>query len=237
MAADAFIRRCSIGWRSKSPNSFRNKTLRPRDIVILAPFLGDALRFALEDRLQPPRHSDAITAAFALVERRSGDARLDDAGGAGASAVADRAAAGRCGAGHHPLDRSPRSGARPFDRRAALSRCGRPVGRAELRPFENLKPDLQERIGFEVGAKYRSAADVAARLRAGRGAAAARCVLRALVRRSALTARLRLSSPDRSGPHHGADRRIGAQVPADGQSRSLCAPRSIRMWGATTCAW
>ncbi len=141
----------------------QTQNVAPADIVILAPFLGDALRFALEDRLsrhaiptrslRPSRslNEEAVTrglmtlAALAhpqwqIVPPQADVAlvialSIDRLDPARAHLMAERLYVARSGRAEHPG-------------RAEHN------GRAELRPFENLKPDLQERIGFEVGARY-----------------------------------------------------------------------------------
>jgi hypothetical protein len=129
----------------------QKQNVAPADIVILAPFLGDALRFALEDRLIrhaiPTRslrpssslNEEAVTrglltlAALAHPQWQSVPPQADVAQAIALS-----------------IDRLDPARAHLMGERLYASRSGR----AELRPFENLKPDLQERIGFEVGARY-----------------------------------------------------------------------------------
>jgi hypothetical protein len=129
----------------------QKQNVAPADIVILAPFLGDALRFALEDRLgrhaiptrslRPSRslNEEAVTrglltlAALAHPQWQSVPPQADVAQAIALS-----------------IDHLDPARAYLIAERLYASRNGR----AELRPFENLKPDLQERIGFEVGARY-----------------------------------------------------------------------------------
>jgi hypothetical protein len=120
------------------------------EIVVLAPFLSDALRFALEERLQ--RHG------ISTRSLRPSRSLNEEAVTRGLMTLAALA---------HPqwqivppqadvtqaiiLSIDPLDPARGhlIAERLYTSRSGR----AELRSFDNLKPDLQERIGFEVGAK------------------------------------------------------------------------------------
>ena len=129
----------------------QKQNVSPADIVILAPFLGDALRFALEDRLsrhairtrslRPSRslNEEAVTrglitlATLAHPQWQSVPPQSDVAQAIALS-----------------IDHLDPARAHLIAERLYTSRSGR----GELRPFENLKPDLQERIGFEVGARY-----------------------------------------------------------------------------------
>jgi hypothetical protein len=122
----------------------------PSEIVILAPFLGDALRFALEERLQrhgiptrslrPSRslNEEAVTrglltlAALAHPQWQIVPPQVDVTQAVILS-----------------IDYLDPARGHLIAERLYASRSGR----AELRSFDNLKPDLQERIGFEVGAK------------------------------------------------------------------------------------
>ena len=200
------------------------QNVAPADIVILAPFLGDALRFALEDRLsrhaiptrslRPSRslNEEAVTrglltlAALAHPQWQIVPPQADVAQAIALS-----------------IDRLDPARAHLIAERLYASRSGR----AELRPFENLKPDLQERIGFEVGTRYD-------RLRTWLQDYAQTDAPPPL---DVFFARLFgevLSQPG-YGFHRQIDpgritartRRIGAQIPADRQPRSVCAePRS-----------
>jgi hypothetical protein len=120
------------------------------EIVILAPFLSDALRFALEERLQ--RHN------IPTCSLRPSRSLNEEAVTRGLLTLAALA---------HPqwqivppqadvtqaiilsIDHLDPARGHLIAERLYASRSGR----AELRSFDNLKPDLQERIGFEVGAK------------------------------------------------------------------------------------
>jgi hypothetical protein len=135
----------------------QKQNVAPANIVVLAPFLGDALRFALEDRLS--RH------AIPTRSLRPSRALNEEAVTRGLMTLAALA---------HPqwqivppqadvaqaialsIDQLDPARAHLIAERLYASRSGRAdnTGRAELRPFENLKPDLQERIGFEVGTRY-----------------------------------------------------------------------------------
>ena len=126
------------------------------EIVILAPFLSDALRFALEERLQ--RH-DIPTRSL-----RPSRSLNEEAVTRGLMTLAALA---------HPqwqivppqadvtqaiilsIDHLDPARGHLIAERLYHTRSGRAesASQAELRAFDNLKPDLQERIGFEVGAK------------------------------------------------------------------------------------
>jgi hypothetical protein len=132
------------------------------EIVILAPFLSDALRFALEERLQrhnlptrslrPSRslNEEAVTrglmtlAALAHPHWQIVPPQADVT-----QAIILAIDALDPARGHLIAERlyTARSG------RAENTGRADNAGRAELRSFDNLKPDLQERIGFEVGAR------------------------------------------------------------------------------------
>ncbi len=154
-----------LDWAVTQITELMQRKVAPQDIVILAPFMSDALRFALEERLQrhdiptrslrPSRslNEEAVTrglmtlAALAhpqwqIVPPQADAAQaiilsIDHLDPARGHLIAERLYHTRSG---HAL-----SGSQVESR-------GRP-GEAELRAFENLKPDLQERIGFEVGAR------------------------------------------------------------------------------------
>jgi hypothetical protein len=143
----------------------QQQQVSPSDIVILTPFLGDALRFALEERLQhhgiptrslrPSRslNEEAVTRGlmtlaalghpqWQIVPPQADVMQaiilsIDHLDPARGHLIAERLYHTRSG---HALPDSP------------VESRGRP-GEAELRAFDNLKPDLQERIGFEVGAR------------------------------------------------------------------------------------
>jgi len=122
----------------------------PADIVILSPFLSDALRFALEERLQrhgiptrslrPSRSlsEEAVTCGLMTL------AALAHPQWQIVPPQADAAQAIILSIDHLDPARGHLIAERLYHTRS---------GHAELRAFDNLKPDLQERIGFEVGAK------------------------------------------------------------------------------------
>jgi hypothetical protein len=150
---------------ARQVNELIQQRVSPNEIVILAPFLSDALRFALEERLQrhgiptrslrPSRslNEEAVTrglmtlAALAhphwqIVPPQADVTQaivlsIDPLDPARGHLIAERLYHTRSG---RALSDSP------------VESRGRPGG-AELRAFEDLKPDLQERIGFEAGAK------------------------------------------------------------------------------------
>jgi hypothetical protein len=139
-----------LDWVAAEVRKLLQQSAAPEDIVILAPFLSDALRFALEVRLQrldvptrslrPSRslNEEAVTRGLltlAALAQPQWQVTPPQADVAQAFTLAI-----------DPLD--PARG-HLLAERLYTSRAGR----AELRPFDNLKPDLQERIGFEVGAK------------------------------------------------------------------------------------
>ncbi len=125
--------------------------VEPQEMVILAPILSDALRFSLEERLQrlgvptrslrPSRslNEEAVTrglltlAAVAHPQWRILPPQAD-----AAQAIIMALA---------QLD--PARGHLIAERLYAARN-----GQAELRSFGNLKPELQERIGFEVGERF-----------------------------------------------------------------------------------
>jgi hypothetical protein len=128
----------------------QQQQVSPSEIVILAPFLGDALRFALEERLQrqgiptrslrPSRslNEEAVTRGLLTL------AALAHPQWQLVPPQADVTQAIILSIDHLDPARGHLIAERLYASRS---------GRAELRSFDNLKPDLQERIGFEVGAK------------------------------------------------------------------------------------
>jgi hypothetical protein len=128
----------------------QQQQVSPGEIVILSPFLGDALRFALEERLQRQG-----IATRSLRPSRSLNEEVVTRGLMTLAALAhpqwqivppqtDLAQAIILAIDHLDPARGHLIAERLYASRS---------GRAELRSFDNLKPDLQERIGFEVGAK------------------------------------------------------------------------------------
>lgn len=142
-----------LDWVVTRIAELRQQQVEPQDIVILAPFLSDALRFALEERLQrrqiptrslrPSRslNEEAVTRGLLTL------AALAHPHWQMVPPQADVAQAIILSI--NQLD--PARG-HLLAERLYHTRGGRP-GEAELRAFENLNPNLQERIGFEVGAR------------------------------------------------------------------------------------
>jgi hypothetical protein len=143
----------------------QRQQVSPREIVILAPFLSDALRFALEERLQrqdiptrslrPSRslNEEAVTRGLLTL------AALAHPRWQIVPPQADVTQAMILSI--EPLDpvRGHLIAERLYHTRSGYALPGTPIeargrpGEAELRAFDVLKPELQERIGFEVGAK------------------------------------------------------------------------------------
>jgi hypothetical protein len=122
----------------------------PSEIVILSPFLSDALRFALEERLQ--RHgipTRSLRPSRSLNEEAVTRGLLTLAALAHPQWQMVPPQADVTQAIILSIDHLDPARGHLIAERLYASRSGR----AELRSFDNLKPDLQERIGFEVGAK------------------------------------------------------------------------------------
>ena len=139
-----------LDWVAEQVVQLVQQQVEPQEIVILAPFLSDALRFSLEERLRrhnlptrslrPSRslNEEAVTrglmtlAALAhpqwqIVPPQADVAQaiiwsIDNLDPARGHLIAERLYATRS-------------------------------GQTELRAFENLRPELQDRIGYEVGAR------------------------------------------------------------------------------------
>lgn len=122
----------------------------PRDIVVLAPFLGDALRFAIEERLhardiptrslRPSRalNEEAVTRALmTLAALAHPDWHVVPPQADVAQALILCIAGLDPARGHLLAERLYRT----------------KDGKAAFNSFDVLKPELQDRIGYEVGAK------------------------------------------------------------------------------------
>jgi hypothetical protein len=139
-----------LDWVTKQVAELAQQQVPLNEIVILAPFLSDALRFALEERLL--RHN------IPTRSLRPSRALNEEAVTRGLMTLAALA---------HPqwqivppqadvtqaiilsIDQLDPARGHLIAERLYASRSGR----AELRSFDNLRPDLQERIGYEVGAR------------------------------------------------------------------------------------
>jgi hypothetical protein len=120
------------------------------EIVILAPFLSDALRFALEERLQQQGISTrSLRPSRSLNEEAVTRGLMTLAALAHPQWQIVPPQADVTQAIILSIDRLDPARGHLIAERLYTSRSGR----AELRSFDNLKPDLQERIGFEVGAR------------------------------------------------------------------------------------
>ncbi len=141
-----------IDWvASQVIDLIKQQHVEPRGIVILAPFLSDALRFALQDRfdrqtiptrsLRPSRalNEESITRGLMTL---SAIAHPDWHLAPPQADVAQMLVMSIEG-----LDPAR---AHLIAERLYRSRDGQ----IELRAFDGLKPELQDRIGYEVGAKY-----------------------------------------------------------------------------------
>lgn len=123
----------------------------PEEIVVIVPFLSDALRFAINDRLGrldiPTR---SLRPSRALVEEPAARGLLTLA----ALAHPDWQIVPPRQDVAHALVLSLDN----FDPARAYLLAERAYhiagGAAVLRSFDNFKPDLQDRIGYEVGARY-----------------------------------------------------------------------------------
>lgn len=129
--------------------------IAPGEIVVLAPFLSDALRFALADRLtrrgiltrslrpsralneEPAARCLLTLAALAHPEWNMVPTMPDVAHSLALS-----------------IDRLDMARAHLLAQRAYAERGGADSQSPLLRPFDGLKADLQDRIGFDVGQRY-----------------------------------------------------------------------------------
>ncbi|MBI5564039.1 MAG: hypothetical protein HY870_04015 [Chloroflexi bacterium] len=128
----------------------KHHSVEPRDIVVLAPFLGDALRFAIEERLHPhniPTRSlrpsralneEAVTRGLmTLAALAHPDWQIVPPQADVAQALILCIAGLDPARGHLLAERLYRT----------------KDGTASFNSFDVLKPELQDRIGYEVGAK------------------------------------------------------------------------------------
>jgi hypothetical protein len=138
----------------------QRQQVSPNEIVVLAPFLSDALRFALADRLQrrgiptrslrPSRslNEEAVTRGLLTL------AALAHPRWQIVPPQADVAQAVILSIDQLDPARGHLIAERLYHARSGRADSGRADGgRAELRAFDNLRPELQERIGFETGAR------------------------------------------------------------------------------------
>ena len=128
----------------------KERNVEPRDLVALAPFLGDALRFAIEERLRPhgiPTRSlrpsralneEAVTRGLlTLAALAHPDWQIVPPQADVAQALIMSIAGLDPARGHLLAERLYRT----------------KDGQASLNSFDVLKPELRERIGYEVGAQ------------------------------------------------------------------------------------
>jgi hypothetical protein len=140
-----------LDWVAREVNDLiNNKNVAPNEIVILAPFLSDSLRFALQDRLdrsaiptrslRPSRalNEESITRGLMTL---SALAHPDWKIAPPQSDVAQMFVMS--------IDELDPARAHLIAERLYRSRDGQ----IELRAFDILKAELQDRIGYEVGAK------------------------------------------------------------------------------------
>jgi hypothetical protein len=139
-----------LDWVAEQVRQLIQQSVEPQEIVILAPFLGDALRFALEERLQ--RHGIATRS---LRPSRSLNEEAMTRGLMTLAALAHpqwQSVPPQADAAQAIIlaidELDPARGHLIAERLYATRN-----GQAELRAFESLRPELQDRIGYEVGAK------------------------------------------------------------------------------------
>jgi hypothetical protein len=139
-----------IEWAASHIITLVKAGVEPRDIVVLAPFMSDALRFALEERLRPH--------GIATRSLRPSRALNEEAVTRGLMTLAALA---------HPdwqivppqADVAQAlilciAGLDPARGHLLAERLYRTKdGQASLSPFDRLRPDLQDRIGYDTGAK------------------------------------------------------------------------------------
>jgi hypothetical protein len=129
--------------------------IAPGEIVVLAPFLSDALRFALADRLKrrniqtrsvrPSRALNDEPAARCLLTL----ATLAHPAWGVAPAMADVAHALSLA-----VDGLDMARAHLLAQRVYVEHAGAVPASPHLRPFDGLNAELQDRIGFDVGRRY-----------------------------------------------------------------------------------
>ncbi len=140
-----------LDWTAARIDELIKQGTPASDVVVLSPFLGDALRFALEERLRPRgiatrslRPSRTLNeetvsrSLITLAELAYPDWQI-------VPPQADVTQALIASIEH--LD--PARGHLLAERLYRVK-----DGRPELNPFDLLKPELQDRIGFEMGARY-----------------------------------------------------------------------------------
>lgn len=139
-----------IDWTVERIADLIKHGAEPRDIVVLAPFLGDALRFSIEERLRPhniPTRSlrpsralneEAVTRGLmTLAALAHPDWQIVPPQADVAQALILCIAGLDPARGHLLAERLYRT----------------KEGKTSLNSFDVLKPELQDRIGYEVGAK------------------------------------------------------------------------------------
>jgi hypothetical protein len=139
-----------LDWVVTQVTELVQQQVPPGEIVILAPFLSDALRFAVEERLQ--RHNiptRSLRPSRSLNEEAVTRGLLTLAALAHPQWQIVPPQADVTQAIILSIDHLDPARGHLIAERLYTSHSGR----AELRSFDNLKPDLQERIGFEVGAR------------------------------------------------------------------------------------
>ncbi len=153
-----------IDWVPERIIELVKSNTEPREIVVLAPFLGDALRFAIEERLhahdiptrslRPSRalNEEAVTRGLmTLAALAHPDWQIVPPQADVAQALI------MCIAG---LD--PARGHLLAERVYRIK-----DGQATLNSFDVLKPDLQDRIGYDIGAKVDRLRDWLSEVRLG----------------------------------------------------------------------
>jgi len=129
--------------------------IAPGEIVVLAPFLSDALRFALADRLGrrgiPTR---SLRPSRALYDEPAARCLLTLAALAHPDWNIVPAAADVAHALALAIDGLDMARAHLLAQRAYVERAGATRETPLLRPFDGLKADLQDRIGFDMGQRY-----------------------------------------------------------------------------------
>jgi len=125
------------------------ESIAPGEIVVLAPFLSDALRFALADRLS--RHgipTRSLRPSRALNDEPAAGCLLTLAALAHPDWNKTPAAAEVAHALALSIEGADMARAHLLAQRAYAEK------QAQLRPFDGLTGELQDRIGFDVGQRY-----------------------------------------------------------------------------------
>ena len=141
-----------LDWAAdRIARAVKTENVPPNDIVVLAPFLTDALRFALSERLDrrgiPTR---SLRPSRALIEEPSarGLLTLSSLAHPGWRVIPPR----------HDVAHALSLSIDGLDPARAFLLAERAYhiadGLPALRSFDQLKPDLQNRIGYEVGARF-----------------------------------------------------------------------------------